>query len=112
VHDADLVTQVPPGPQHFVAGACAARDGWPAAVVGLAPVGADFLPAQTALRGAVTAMGHTSIYVEGAPGADALRIILARWLQLVLSRDPRRRRPFDLPDAAFDDEDTRNGGTR
>ncbi|MDQ3344511.1 MAG: hypothetical protein M3524_13215, partial [Actinomycetota bacterium] len=83
----------------------------PTAVVGVAPVGADFLPAQTALRAAVAALGHASIYVDGAPGGDALRVLLARWLQVVLSRDPRRRRPFDLLDLGLDNEETRNGGT-
>lgn len=112
VHDAHLVLQPPPDVQESIAYACSARDRWPSVVVGISPVGASYLPAQTALRATVAASGHPSVYVDGAPDPDALRIVLARWLHVVIGRDPRRRRPFDDPNPALDTDNSRNGGTR
>lgn len=111
VHDAHVVLQPQPGAEHFMRTVCAERDTWPHAVIGVAPVGARHTDAQAALMATAPAVNNTSVYVEGAPGPDDLRHVLARWFQLVLSRDLRRRRPFDVSQTAVDSESTWNGGT-
>jgi pimeloyl-ACP methyl ester carboxylesterase len=91
VHDAQLVLASSPAVRATVIEACAERDRRPSLSVGISPVGSEFRAAETTVRGWVAEEAPgPSVYVTGAADATALRGVLARWLQLVIRRDPRR----------------------
>jgi hypothetical protein len=114
VHHADLVLAGDPAVRAIVLQARAERDQQPSMSVGICPVGAGFRAAETTVREWL-AQCPPSVYVTGAADAAGLRGALARLLQLIIGRDPRREvraaLADDWPDRPKDTyNDPRRGG--
>ena len=91
VHDADLVLALSAGVRESVHRARVECDLHRSLTVGISPVGPAYQPAELTLLDWLAHMPHChSVYVAGAEDADQLRDLMARWLQVVISRDPRR----------------------
>jgi hypothetical protein len=114
VHHADLVLARNPTVRAIVLQARAERDQQSSMSVGICPVGAPFDAAEAIVR---EWLGECppSVYVIGAADAAGLREVLARLLQLIIDRDPRREvraaLADDWPDEPRDGyDDPRRGG--
>lgn len=61
--------------------------------VGISPVGVESLKAAEQIAGWVpTAAPGGSFFIKGSNDLDQLRMLMQRWMQLVIDRDPRRAR--------------------
>ena len=115
VHDADLVVAGNPSVRASVQEVRAERDRRPSLSVGLSPVGMAFDAAESTLHDWLAAWPPaSSLYVRGAKDGAALREVLARWLQLVIQRQPRGAIPDGLadrssPSAIFHYDESRKG---
>lgn len=104
VHNADLVLAANPAVRATVLQARAERDQRSSLSVGICPVGANFRAAETTVHQLLAEWPPTtSIYVTGAPDAAGVRGVLARLLQLVIGRDPRREVRAALVDQELDE---------
>jgi pimeloyl-ACP methyl ester carboxylesterase len=115
VHDADLIVAANPAVRDSVRRVRAERDRHGAMLVGICPVGAEFRKAEATLHQWLAAGPMTtSVYVEGAADTVGLRGVLARLLQVVIDRDPRRAARAALADpglgGADDLYDPKRGG--
>jgi hypothetical protein len=113
VSDAEAVLVSASPERSRVMEACARRRASDKLTVGISPVGERCGDAKRQVVEWLNTDGWlSSMYVEGAVDNVALRSLIARWIQLVIERDPRRKisrssriereirtdiDPFDLP---------------
>lgn len=90
VYDAERVMQSAPGVRASIGSACAERRARPVMAVGVSPVGDRHKAAETVLqRWTSDVPPGGSFYIEGALDERALRGVLARFIYLVIGRNPR-----------------------
>lgn len=66
--------------------------------VGISPVGASYSDAELQIQGWIADdVSLGTFHVKGSQDVDSLRMLMSRWIQLVISRDPRRRHLASMP---------------
>jgi hypothetical protein len=91
VHDADAIVRPASPVRHEVQRACEAHLTSNQLSLGISPVGEAFADAERKIKEWLPdAKAPGSLYLEGASDASGLRVVMSRWIQAVVGRDPRR----------------------